>query len=421
MEDSDLGVEQTLSARLDSLVALTDDPDDAREFLSRHDLILEFAFANAFENVSEVSEGLRSAWERCAAWASFRVAEVVAASASSSSSSSSSTSTSWSSPACPPHVAAWAAKDRLLASQPSNKRARHAAVAAESQRPGAHLDENELLRVREHMSFWQTFLEVGELGDQWSQFAPLAGGAKAQLKALRFEQWCELPVSSLQGYCSTLRRWYRFADSHRAPHWPASSLLLSLFLRECRNGGPTAPHGVAARLRWLRAQLAAPWELDTHLVRSLSRLPPAHAEERAMPLTPKCLLSWELLARHPNVYMTSLGYAWCRLFWGCLRYAHFQRSSFISFEDSSMEFEASRGKRRDGEATGSLLLRFAVFNLDLDAARRRLPEASGEFLLLVFLLQRVVRGCTRTTLRSRCRCLPFFVFREPWCVRCHRG
>ena len=41
--DSDLRVEQALSARLESLVALTDDPDDARTFLMRHDLISEFA------------------------------------------------------------------------------------------------------------------------------------------------------------------------------------------------------------------------------------------------------------------------------------------------------------------------------------------------------------------------------------------
>ena len=84
-------------------------------------------------------------------------------------------------------------------------------------------------------------------------------------------------------------------------------MILGLFFRDCRPGGPTAAHRVAEGIKWIALQLTLKMPLKSPMVVEQAAIPGDHIEEQAEALSLPGLAKMELfcLRMHKEGYEVS--------------------------------------------------------------------------------------------------------------------
>ena len=145
---------------------------------------------------------------------------------------------------------------------------------------------------------------------------------------------------------SALRRWRTYALDNQFHVRAPTPLQLSAFFKAVAAGGPTAATSMFHALKWFRQHFALPFELDHWLLQPYKLLPLNHAIQQKQELQPWEMVNLLLRLRQASgTHLLLLAmFVWAAT--SCIRFEHFQRSSFVGEADTFLIFKCSQGKAR---------------------------------------------------------------------------
>ena len=145
---------------------------------------------------------------------------------------------------------------------------------------------------------------------------------------------------------SALRRWRTYALDNQFHVRAPTPLQLSAFFKAVAAGGPTAATRMFHALKWFRQHFALPFELDHWLLQPYKLLPLNHAIQQKQELQPWEMVNLLLRLRQASgTHLLLLAmFVWAAT--SCIRFEHFQRSSFVGEADTFLIFKCSQGKAR---------------------------------------------------------------------------
>ena len=145
---------------------------------------------------------------------------------------------------------------------------------------------------------------------------------------------------------SALRRWRTYALDNQFHVRAPTPLQLSAFFKAVAAGGPTAATSMFHALKWFRQHFALPFELDHWLLQPYKLLPVNHAVQQKQELQPWEMMNLLLRLRQASgTHLLLLAmFLWAAT--SCVRFEHFQRSSFVGEADTFLIFKCSQGKAR---------------------------------------------------------------------------
>ena len=143
-----------------------------------------------------------------------------------------------------------------------------------------------------------------------------------------------------------LRRWRLYALDNQFHVRQPTPLQLSAFFKAVAAGGPTAATSMYHALKWYRLHFAIPFDLDHWLLQPYKLLPIDHAVQQKQELQP-----WEMInlllrlrqAKGTHLLLLAM-FIWAAT--SCIRFEHFQRSSFVGEADAFLIFKCAQGKAR---------------------------------------------------------------------------
>ena len=143
-----------------------------------------------------------------------------------------------------------------------------------------------------------------------------------------------------------LRRWRTYALDNQFHVRAPTPLQLSAFFKAVAAGGPTAATSMFHALKWFRQHFALPFELDHWLLQPYKLLPVNHAIQQKQELQPWEMVNLLLRLRQASgTHLLLLAmFVWAAT--SCIRFEHFQRSSFVGEADTFLIFKCSQGKAR---------------------------------------------------------------------------
>ena len=145
---------------------------------------------------------------------------------------------------------------------------------------------------------------------------------------------------------SALRRWRTYALDNQFHVRAPTPLQLSAFFKAVAAGGHTAATSMFHALKWFRQHFALPFELDHWLLQPYKLLPLNHAIQQKQELQPWEMVNLLLRLRQASgTHLLLLAmFVWAAT--SCIRFEHFQRSSFVGEADTFLIFKCSQGKAR---------------------------------------------------------------------------
>ena len=145
---------------------------------------------------------------------------------------------------------------------------------------------------------------------------------------------------------SALRRWRTYALDNQFHVRAPTPLQLSAFFKAVAAGGPTAATSMFHALKWFCQHFALPFELDHWLLQPYKLLPLNHAIQQKQELQPWEMVNLLLRLRQASgTHLLLLAmFVWAAT--SCIRFEHFQRSSFVGEADTFLIFKCSQGKAR---------------------------------------------------------------------------
>jgi len=145
---------------------------------------------------------------------------------------------------------------------------------------------------------------------------------------------------------SALRRWRTYALDNQFHVRAPTPLQLSAFFKAVAAGGPTAATSMFHALKWFRQHFALPFELDHWLLQPYKLFPLNHAIQQKQELQPWEMVNLLLRLRQASgTHLLLLAmFVWAAT--SCIRFEHFQRSSFVGEADTFLIFKCSQGKAR---------------------------------------------------------------------------
>ena len=143
-----------------------------------------------------------------------------------------------------------------------------------------------------------------------------------------------------------LRRWRLYALDNQFHVRQPTPLQLSAFFKAVAAGGPTDATSMYHALKWYRLHFAIPFDLDHWLLQPYKLLPIDHAVQQKQELQP-----WEMInlllrlrqAKGTHLLLLAM-FIWAAT--SCIRFEHFQRSSFVGEADAFLIFKCAQGKAR---------------------------------------------------------------------------
>ena len=207
--------------------------------------------------------------------------------------------------------------------------------------------DSEVARKKKAIRFlFDKFCKAGEAGDKWGHVYSLSAQDRDLHFALWEEQLMTTGISTLVAAQSTLRALCKDAESagispfNLPVHWIAN------WLKGHRERGPTVPLNSLNSLKWLHAHLGFRFHVSEELVLAFGAAAGDHEEHQAEPMPLGYWLKLCDAAESSNDFVRILAITWLGLLQGCLRFAHWQRSAWVTEDVLGMKFRCSAGKRK---------------------------------------------------------------------------
>ena len=207
--------------------------------------------------------------------------------------------------------------------------------------------DSEVARKKKAIRFlFDKFCKAGEAGDKWGHVYSLSAQDRDLHFALWEEQLMTTGISTLVAAQSTLRALCKDAESagispfNLPVHWIAN------WLKSHRERGPTVPLNSLNSLKWLHAHLGFRFHVSEELVLAFGAAAGDHEVHQAEPMPLGYWLKLCDAAESSNDFVRILAITWLGLLQGCLRFAHWQRSAWVTEDVLGMKFRCSAGKRK---------------------------------------------------------------------------
>ena len=191
---------------------------------------------------------------------------------------------------------------------------------------------------------WDIFLELGDQGGLWKEYAELPADLQGSKEEMTLEEFADLPVSSLRGYIGSFRRWQVWAAEHGVDWKGPTATHVAIFLHHLKGAGDTVPHSVLGHLKWLETNVGIHFSSDDKQVGRKGKKALNHIEEPAKPTSWKVWKYLEYISQHANEFIRIMAVFWLLVLQGAMRFAHCQRSRIMVIHQWHFEFEATRGK-----------------------------------------------------------------------------
>ena len=213
--------------------------------------------------------------------------------------------------------------------------------------PIPEVPDSEVARKKKAIRFlFDKFCMAGEAGDKWGHVYSLSAQDRDLHFALWEEQLMSTGISTLVAARGTLRALCEDAESagispfNLPVHWIAN------WLKGHRERGPTVPLNSLNSLKWLHAHLGFRFHVSEELVLAYGTAAGDHEEHQAEPMPLGYCLKLCDAADSSNDFVRILAITWLGLLQGCLRFAHWQRSSWVTEDVLGMNFRCSASKRK---------------------------------------------------------------------------
>ena len=221
------------------------------------------------------------------------------------------------------------------------------AAAAASSITGAAVDVKEAAAVQARADIlWQAFIAIGEHGALFANYAALNMTYSAHFHDMLLANFKEVPLSTLRGVCSALRRWRDWAEQAEASWTAPTAILVALWLRSLRPRGPTAAHGALANLSWLEDRIGLRVWSSSPIVRQQGSIAGGHVPVQAVLLRVRVWVLFEEWLQASSPFIRAVALAWLLCTSGALRFAHLQRSTLLRTSPAGLFLRAARGKAR---------------------------------------------------------------------------
>ena len=207
--------------------------------------------------------------------------------------------------------------------------------------------DSEVARKKKAIHFlFDKFRTAGEAGDKWDHVNSLSAQDRDLHFALWEEQLMTTGISTLVAAQSTLRALCKDAESagispfNLPPYWIAN------WLKSHRERGPTVPLNSLNSLKWLHVHLGFRFHVFEELVLAFGTAADDHEEHQVEPMPLGYWLKLCDAADSSNDFVRILAITWLGLLQCCLRFAHWQRSAWVTEDVLGMKFRCSAGKRK---------------------------------------------------------------------------